>query len=283
MRANMNVVEAAQPRPSSPSSPAAPSSFRLPPGGRPRRDDGRNGEVLAARYARTRDPQIRDAAVLEYRGLVEILALKMIRKGVLLEDLVQVGTIGLILALDRFDPNRGVKFSTYAVNTIVGEIKHYFRDCTWLVKVPRRLQEVAACVHRANEALRRELGHAPTIAELARRLDLSEELIVEVMELDVIHNPSSLEARLGPPDAESQERLADVLGGRDARLQEVVDHQPLHLALDRLEPRKRWILRRRYFDEWSQTDVGRALGISQMHVSRLEREALGELRWALDY
>ena len=249
---------------------AAPRGSRLP-----------SGEELAALYARTRNPAVREQTILQYRNLVEILAAKLSRRGIPIEDLIQVGTIGLILALDRFDPDRGVKFTTYAVNTIVGEIKHFFRDCTWIVKVPRQLQEVAASIHRANDGMSRMLGRAPTISELACRLNLTEELIAEAMELDVVYTPYSLDAHLGVEDAENHERLADVLGRGDRRLDSLVNYAHLWHALDDLEPRKRWILRRRYFDEWSQSEVGRALGISQMHVSRLEREALGELKAAM--
>ena len=236
------------------------------------------GEELAAAYARSRDVDVREQAIHQYRHLVEILSAKMARRGAPMEDLIQVATIGLIQALDRFDPNRGVKFTTYAVNTIVGELKHYFRDCTWMVKVPRRLQELASSVHRTNEALSRELGRAPTIGEMARRLDLSEEVIVEAMELEVVYSPFSLDAHLGAEDAEGHERLTDVLGHSDRRLDCIIDHAPLQGAMEKLDPRKQWILQRRYFDDWSQTEVGRALGISQMHVSRLEREALRELQ-----
>jgi len=255
----------------------SPPAFPLPNPERPPRQPS-NGETLAITYARTRDPAAREKAIHAFRSLIEILAGKMARKGAPLEDLIQVGTIGLILALDRFDPQRGVKFTTYAVNTIVGEMKHYFRDCTWLVKVPRQLQEVAASVQRTNDQMCRELGRAPTITEVAHRLELSEELIVEAMELEVVYAPYSLDAHLGAEDTETHDRLTDVLGGSDRRLDQIVDHEPLWQAMDYLEPRKQWILRRRYFDDWSQTDVGRAMGISQMHVSRLEREALGELK-----
>jgi RNA polymerase sigma-B factor len=236
------------------------------------------GETLAALYARNRDPELRERVVGEFRNLVEILASKMARKGAPAEDLVQVGSIGLLLALERYDPERGVKFTTYAVNTIVGEMKHYFRDCTWLVKVPRQLQEVASSVHRTNEKLLRRLGRSPTISELAEELNLSEELIVEAMELEVVYTPYSLDAHLGAEDTETHERLNEVLGRADLRLERLVEHAPLQQGIEELEPRKRWILRRRYFDECSQTQVGRELGISQMHVSRLEREALRELR-----
>jgi RNA polymerase sigma-B factor len=258
-----------------PPSSEAPTDSKTETAGRAR---PLNGEFLAADYARSRSRRAREEAILAFRTLVEILAAKMARKGAPVEDLIQVGTIGLILALDRFDPARGVKFTTYAVNTIVGEMKHYFRDCTWLVKVPRQLQEVAACVQKANDEMCRQMGRAPTIGDLARRLELSEELIVEAMELEVIYAPYSLDAHLGQDDAENHERLNDVLGRSDRRLDQIIDHEPLWQAMGDLEPRKQWILRRRYFDDWSQTDVGRAMGISQMHVSRLEREALGELK-----
>ena len=248
----------------------------------PRRQEGLSGEELASWYARTRDRELRELAIHRHKKLVEILAAKMSRRGVSVDDLVQVGTIGLILALDRFDPERGVKFSTYAVNTIVGEIKHYFRDCTWVVKVPRQLQEVAAGIHRIREDYSRRGDRTPTIGDLAQALGISEELIVEAMELEVVHAPYSLDAHLGQDDAEHHERLNEVLGRSDRRLDSVVNYAPLWRAIDDLEPRKRWIIRRRYFDEWSQSEVGRALGISQMHVSRLEREALRELKQVVD-
>jgi RNA polymerase sigma-B factor len=244
--------------------------------------EGLSGEELAASYARTRCPEVRELAIHRHRNLVEILSAKMVRRGVAVDDLIQVATIGLILALDRFDPDRGVKFSTYAVNTIVGEIKHYFRDCTWVVKVPRQLQEVAAGIHRISEEHSRRGSRTPTISELAEAMGISEELILEAMELEVVYSPYSLDAHLGQDDAEHHERLNEVLGRSDRRLDSVVNYAPLWRAIDELEPRKRWILRRRYFDEWSQSEVGRALGISQMHVSRLEREALKELKQVID-
>jgi RNA polymerase sigma-B factor len=244
--------------------------------------DRLSGEELATLYARNRGEAVRERVIREYRNLVEILSSKMARKGAALEDLIQVASIGLILALERYDPERGVKFSTYAVNTIVGEIKHYFRDCTWLVKVPRQLQEIASSMHRATDALARTYGRSPTIAEIAERLGVSEELVLEAMELEVVYAPYSLDAHLGADDAEHHERLTDILGRTDGRLESFIDYAPLWRAMEALEPRKRWILARRYFDEWSQSEVGRAMGISQMHVSRLEREALQELKLSLN-
>jgi RNA polymerase sigma-B factor len=245
-----------------------------------RRDDPTDGDA-AVRYALTRLPEVREEAVEQYRSLVNVVALKMARRGVPVEDLAQVGAIGLIMALERFDPGRGVKFSTYAVNTIVGEIKHFYRDCTWMVKVPRQLQELAVRIQRTNEELVRDLGRPPTLQDLALRLNLSEEAIVEAMELEAVYSPYSLDSQLGLEDAEPHERLNEILGGADAAIERVLDRESLRRALEDLEPRKRRILCLRYFDEWSQSEVGRELGISQMHVSRLEREALTQLRRAI--
>jgi RNA polymerase sigma-B factor len=238
-------------------------------------------EELAVRYALTRDPRLREQLIEAHQPLVEGMAARFCRRGAPLEDLVQVAAIGLIQALDRFDPGRGVKFTTYAVSTVVGEIKHYFRDCTWSVKVPRQLQEIAANLARADETLSRKLGRPPTVSELAAHFGASEEEVSEAIELDRAYTPYSLDAEMGSDSGEVNDRLQDLLGGPDQRLQAIIEHSALHGALEGLDARKQWILIRRYFDEWTQIEVSRELGVSQMHVSRLEREALGELRCML--
>lgn len=234
------------------------------------------------RYARSRDARLRENLIEHQRGLVEALAARFSRRGAPMEDLIQVGTVGLIMALDRFDPSMGVKFSTYAISTIVGEIKHFFRDCTWAVKVPRQLQEIAANLPRAEEKLCCRLGRTPTIRELAAYFSVSEEELLEAMDLDQAYSPYSLDAELSAEPGDTSDRLLDVVGCQDQGLESIVEYAPLRAAMERLEPRKQWILQRRYFDEWSQIEVSRELGISQMHVSRLEREALLDLRRALD-
>jgi len=250
-----------------------------------RREAGRPAaadlELLAARYAVTRDVRLREQLILAHHHLVEALAARFCRRGAPLEDLIQVASIGLIQALDRFDPSRGVKFTTYAVSTIVGEIKHFFRNCTWAVKVPRHLQEIAANLTRTEETLSRRLGRVPTIGELAAHFGVTEEEISEAIELDRAYTPYSLDAELANDSGEVSERLQDLLGRTDERLQAIVEHSALHGALSGLDHRKQWILQRRYFDGWTQMEVSRELGVSQMHVSRLEREALRELRHKL--
>src|SRR5437763_1987912 len=212
-------------------------------------------EALAARYAETRDPALRDRLIGAHQSLVEGMAARFCRRGAPLEDLIQVASIGLIQALDRYDPHRGVKFTTYAVSTIVGEIKHYFRDCTWSVKVPRQLQEIAANLARVDEMLHRKLGRPPTISELAGHFGVSEEEVSEAIELDRAYTPYSLDAEMGSENGEVNDRLQDLLGGPDERLQAIVEHAALHGALAGLEERKKWILRRRYFDERTQIAV----------------------------
>jgi RNA polymerase sigma-B factor len=238
-------------------------------------------EPLVERFARTRDGKLREKVIESQIGLVEALASRFARPGAPMEDLVQVGTVGLIQALDRFNPTLGVKFSTYAVSTIVGEIKHYFRDCTWLVKAPRHLREIASSLPRAEEKLATKLGRSPTLADLAAHYRVSEETLLQAMDLDQVYSPYSLDAELGVEGGEMHERLQDLLGGNDPELEAIVEHAPLRNALERLAPRKQWILRRRYFEGWSQIEVSEELGISQMHVSRLERDALRDLKRSL--
>jgi RNA polymerase sigma-B factor len=235
-------------------------------------------EPLVERFARTRDTKLREKVIESQIGLVEALASRFARPGAPMEDLVQVGTVGLIQALDRFNPTLGVKFSTYAVSTIVGEIKHYFRDCTWLVKAPRQLREIASSLPRAEEKLSSKLGRSPTLTELAAHYRCSEETLLQAMDLDHVYSPYSLDAELGVEGGEMHERLQDLLGGNDPDLEAIVEHAPLRNALERLAPRQQWILRRRYYEGWSQIEVSEALGISQMHVSRLERDALRDLK-----
>jgi RNA polymerase sigma-B factor len=232
-------------------------------------------------YARTRDPDLRESLALRLDGIVFWLARRFARASVPLEDLLQVGRIGLLQALDRYDPTRGTRFVTYAVTVISGEIKHYFRDMLWEIRVPRELQDLYRAVPRAEEELRVRMNRTPTMGELAAYLGVSEERIATVMELGSAYQPRSLNTVPAFEDWDGSEALQDRLGGPDPGIDAVVEFGPLRSALQHLDARKRWILRRRYFEEWTQTEVARELGISQMHVSRLEREALGQLRRTL--
>lgn len=239
---------------------------------------GQTTDALMAAFVETRDPSLRDLLADRYDRVVQWLAGKFASGSVPMEDLLQMGRIGLLQALDRYDPARGVKFITYAISMIVGEIKHYYRDCAWGVRVPRRLQELYASLPRVEEELSAWLGRPPTLPEMAQRLGVSEERIAAAMELGSAYQPQSLNVSAGQEEWETNEVLQELVGEKDVRLEAIVEYESLERALAHLDRRKRAIVRRRYFEEWSQSEVARELGISQMHVSRLEREALAQLR-----
>jgi len=235
-------------------------------------------DVLFAEYARTRDPKIRERLVMMHQNLVRYLAGKFVNRGEPLEDLVQVGTIGLINAIDRFDPSRGTKFSTYATPTIVGEIRRYFRDKAWSVKVPRRLQELNLAASKAAETLSQKLGRPPTIQEIAKSVNASEQETLEAIELGNAYDAISLDSRLEHEGDSAPLSLSEFLGGTDISLDNLERYGDLSQAIECLEPREKAIIYLRFFKGMSQTEVAKRLNISQMHVSRLQHKALKRLK-----
>jgi len=233
---------------------------------------------LFQQYHRTRDPKLRDKLVLAHANLVRYLARKFANRGEPLEDLIQVGMIGLINAIDRFDPSRGIRFATYATPTIVGEIRRYFRDRTWAIKVPRRLQELSLAASKAIDTLTQELDRAPTIAEIASRLNIEEQQALEAVELGDLYDLPSLDTDLGEDSDDSRGVLADYVGEMDLALARFEQRARLSQALRALPPRERQIIQLRFLANLSQTEVARRMGISQMHVSRLQQRALQRLR-----
>jgi RNA polymerase sigma-B factor len=222
--------------------------------------------------------QLRNELVVAHLNLVRYLAVKFANRGESLDDLIQVGTLGLLKAIDRFDLERGVEFTTYATPTIVGEIKRYFRDKGWAVKVPRRLQELNLAVNRANEKLTVKLGHSPTVAELASHLGASEEDILEAQELGQAYNLLSLDTELNGEGDKKSQTLADYVGQNDAALELFEDRANLERAFSVLSGRERVILYLRFYESVSQTEIAKRLNVSQMHVSRLQQKALEKLR-----
>lgn len=235
---------------------------------------------LFREYHRTRDPRIRERLILLHERLVRALAARYAHRGEPMEDLIQVGMIGLIQAIDRFDPARGVRFVTYAASTIVGVIKHFFRDKTWVAKVPRSLLELNDRARKASEALTVLLGRPPTIPEVAAHLGVSDEETLRAMEVSSARDVLSLDRVIDiESDGESSRRTrGDTLAAEDPRLDTALLRIDLENAAGHLDERKRKILLFRFFRGLSQTEVARRLGISQMHVSRLERQALACLR-----
>ena len=220
----------------------------------------------------------RDELVTLHLPLVHFLARRFRDRGEPLDDLVQVGTIGLIKAVDRFDPERGVEFSTYATPTIVGEIKRHFRDKGWAIRVPRRLQELRISLGQATAELSQKSGRAPTVAELAAHLGISEDDVIEGLEGAQAYSTTSLDAHAGGDDGDDAPSLADRLGTDDLDLEAVEYRESLKPLLAALPSRERRILALRFFHGMTQSEIAAEVGISQMHVSRLLAKSLATLR-----
>ncbi len=230
-------------------------------------------------YAQTRDSSLRDQLVGAHLGLAEYLARRFANRGEPLDDLVQVASLGLIKAVDRFDPTRGVAFSTYATHTIVGELKRHFRDKGWAVRAPRRMQELYLSLGKVVATLGQELGRSPTIAELAAEVQVSEEEVLEALEAGQAYRSTSLDA---PAGTEEGETLGARLGGEDASLEDAESRATLSPLLGQLGQRERLILHLRFFEGLTQSEIATRLGISQMHVSRLLARSVSQLRNAAE-
>ncbi|MEU2432127.1 RNA polymerase sigma factor SigF [Streptomyces sp. NPDC007861] len=199
-----------------------------------------------------------------------------------MEDIVQVGTIGLIKAIDRFDLSREAEFTTFAVPCIVGEIKRFFRDTSWAVHVPRRLQEARVELAKATEELRSRLGRTPTVRELSELMSLSEDEVIEARKASNAYNSASLDAALtGEPSQENETALADFIGEEEPALELIEDFHSLAPLIAQLDHRDRQILHLRFVEERTQAEIGERLGISQMHVSRLLARIIARLREGL--
>lgn len=233
---------------------------------------------LFHRLRRSKDPSARETLILAHQRLAIYLARKFGDRGEPLEDIMQVARIGLIKAVDRYDPSRGIEFTTYATPTILGEIKRYFRDKLWPLHVPRRLRELNYLLMRSVEDLSQQLGRSPTITEIAEEAGVPFDAVIEALEAGKAYLPVSLDAE--GPDENDGDRLiplAETVGDRDATIEQFEDRDALEWAMDRLPDRLREIIHLRFYQRLSQAEIGERLGISQMHVSRKLREALARL------
>jgi RNA polymerase sigma-B factor len=224
---------------------------------------------------------IRDEVVLMHLALVRHLARRYRDRGESLDDLIQVGTVGLINAVDRFDTTRGVEFSTFATPTILGEIKRHFRDRTWSIRLPRRLQEVNAAVSRSTDTLTQELGRSPTVREIAAALDISPDEVLEAIEARHAYATSSLDAQFDGDDSGPGGSLGDTLADDEDALSAIEDREALRPLLAALPERERRIVMLRFFHNRTQSQIAEELAISQMHVSRLLARTLTTLRQQL--
>jgi RNA polymerase sigma-B factor len=243
-----------------------------------RADDARAGELIAAMAALPRDDPsraaLRDRAIEAWLPMAYRLSQRYARSRHLVEDVAQTAAVGLIKAVDGFDPDRGVPFPGYAVPTILGEIKRYFRDRTWAVRIPRRLQEMRPAITDAESRLAHTLGRPATVADVAAHLHVSEEDVVEGLAGATAYNAVSLSA----PATEGASGLGEFIGADDHGYELVELRLALGPALACLTERERHILALRFYGNQSQNEIAGAVGVSQMHVSRLITAALAKLR-----
>lgn len=225
--------------------------------------------------------EIKEQLVYEYQDLVQSLARRFSKGKGIHDDLVQVGMIGLLASFSRYDPSFGRSFESFAVPTIVGEIKRYIRDKTWSVHVPRRIKELGPRIKRAVEELTTELQRSPTVTELAVYLEVTEEEILETMEMGKSYQALSVDSTLEADQEGSTVTLLDLVGREEDGFETVDRQMLLGKAFRVLSEREREILNYTYFQNLSQKETGEKLGISQMHVSRLQRRALKKLREAI--
>jgi RNA polymerase sigma-B factor len=234
-------------------------------------------EQLAALEAGTSEHEkIRAALIERHLPLVTFMARKFADRGEPLDDLIQVGTIGLIKAIDRFEISKGFEFSTFATPTIVGEIKRHFRDKTWAVRVPRRLQELGASVTKATTELTQKLDRSPTPKEVAKHLGITVDEVAEALESNSAYSTISLDIT-----SDTSTTIRDTFGALDEALEGVEYRESLKPLLAQLEDREKRILQMRFFENLSQSQIATELGISQMHVSRILNKVLSHLREGL--
>jgi RNA polymerase sigma-B factor len=229
-------------------------------------------------YRRDGDREQRDALVAEHQQLARMLARRFQHRGEELDDLYQVAMLGLLKAVERFDPSMGYAFSTFAAPTILGELKRHFRG-QWTVRVPRSLQESALDVARAVDELSQSLGRSPTVTEIARQTGYPEEVILESMEAARAFRTSTLER---PDPSGSEHSMLETLGERERGMEAVEQRVAAERLLQMLDQRERSILRMRFLGGLTQAEIGREIGLSQMHVSRLIARSLDRLRSVAD-
>ncbi|ERJ85098.1 putative RNA polymerase sigma-B factor [Peptostreptococcaceae bacterium oral taxon 113 str. W5053] len=233
---------------------------------------------LFKEFGKTKDKKIRDLLIREHLYIAEILAKKYTNKGIEFDDLYQVASVGLILAVDRFETERGYKFSSFATPTIIGEIKKYFRDKGWVIRVPRRIQELSKRVNNAKTHLSQTLQKSPSIQDIAEYIDSTEEEVLEAMEASKVYAPQSLDASFESSDDDRDINLTDLIGEEDDAFEKIEMRDLIQRGMSKLNEVERKILQDRYFDKKTQVAISKELGISQMTVSRIEKKIIEKFR-----
>jgi RNA polymerase sigma-B factor len=256
------------------------SSGAYPSGGEGREARSREDRRLLERYHHDGDIAAREALVERFLPLARQLARRYQRGGEPLDDLIQVASLGLLKAIDRFEPDRPTAFSSFAVPTILGELKRHFRDRGWSVRVPRDLQEMSVRVEKVADTMARRLGRAPTPAEIAEEVGTTTERVLEAREAAGAYRAVSLDRPRD--DADEGEGMAEVFGIEDPGFGLAEDAATVERLMTVLGDREREVLRLRFVEDLTQSEIGARVGVSQMHVSRLIRQAIARLRAAAE-
>ena len=237
---------------------------------------------LFEEYDDTKDPSIREILIQEHLYIAEILSKKYANRGIEYDDIFQVASIGLIYAVDRYDVNKGFEFSSFATPTIIGEIKKYFRDKGWTIRVPRRIQELSKKINDSKVHLSQELQRSPTIADIAEYLKTTEEEVLEAMEASKVYTPQSLDITYDSNNDDKDINLADIIGEEDRYFSRIDNNDFIMKIMEKLSNIEKEILIDRYINKKTQVVIAKNLDISQMTVSRIEKKILEKLRKEVD-
>ena len=239
-------------------------------------------KALFREYRITNDKKTRDILIEKNLYIAEILAKKYVNKGIEYDDLLQVASIGLILAIERYDIEKGYEFSSYATPTIVGEIKKYFRDKGWVIRVPRRIQELSKKVNNAKNYLSQNLQRSPTVSDIANYLGVTEEEVLEAMEGSRVYAPQSLDISFDSQNNNKEVNLQDLIGEEDDDFAKIEIRDFIERTMEKLNEVEKRILIDRYFEKKTQITIANELNISQMTVSRIEKKILEKFRIELE-
>ncbi len=241
----------------------------------------KNSEIFLE-YSRTKDIEIRNQIFSKYQYLADIISKKYVNKGIEHEDIYQIASIGLIYAIERFDINKGYEFTSFATPTILGEIKKYFRDKGWAIKVPRRIQEISKKINDVSNDLSFKLNRTPTIKELSENLGYSEEEVLEAMEAGKLFVSQSLNVNLDKGSEFKEMELVDTISDEINNYETFENYEFLKKSLELLNKLEKEIIVERFYNNKTQSEIAKRLNISQMTVSRLEKKALEKIKASAD-
>lgn len=237
---------------------------------------------LFIEYAKTKDTNVRNELIKRYIYIAEILSKKYINKGIEYDDIYQVASLGLIYAIERFDISKGFEFSSFATPTIIGEIKKYFRDKGWAIRVPRRIQELSKKINIAKNELNQKLQKTPTVTDLAIYLQCTEEEIIEAMEASQVYNPKSLDISYDNEGEDKDIQLIDLVGVEDKQF-DLIEHKDfIKKAMEKLNEAEKKVLLDRFYNNKTQIQVAKDLDVSQMTVSRMEKKIIEKFKKELE-